>query len=89
MGHLKIIADAPSRVDRLVATAVVLGIVVVVDVLPRVNPPPPKVEGTKLVSPALGPVSEIGIVRGREDFRLEDNSGVWEMIDATGRAPIG
>lgn len=87
-------AEAPFSSRRgffgfLAVAIVVLGVVVIVDVLPRVNPPPPKVEGTKLVPPALDPISEIRIVRGRKDFRLEDNSGVWEMIDAEGRTVIG
>lgn len=73
----------------MIVLVAALGVVVVVDVLPRVNPPPPEIEGTKLISPDLGPISEIQIVRGRKDFRLEDESGVWEMIDPTGRAPIG
>lgn len=72
----------------LAAAAVVLGIVVVVDVLPRVNPPPPEVEGKKFLSPDLAPIDGVEIVRGRKDFRLEKVEGGWEMLDHGGREKI-
>lgn len=86
--------DAPFASRRgffgaLMAAAVVLGVVVIVDVLPRVNPPPPKVEGKRFLPADLGPIEAIEIVRGRKDFRLEHGSGGWEMIDHRERAKIG
>lgn len=72
----------------LVALAAVLGVVVVVDVLPRVDPPPPTVEGKRFLPRNLGPIDGIEIVRGRKDFRLERVPDGWEMLDAEGRASI-
>ena len=69
--------------------AILLGVLVIVDVLPRVNPPPPEVEGTPFLPANLGPIQAVEIVRGRKDFRLENVGGTWEMLDHGGRSPIG
>ena len=73
----------------LVAVATLLGIVVAVDVLPRVKPPPPKVEGEPFLPAGIGPIQAVDIVRGRKDFRLEDAGGTWEIIDRGERSAIG
>ncbi len=88
------IVEAPFSSRRgffggLTALALFLGALVVVDALPRLNPPPPEVEGKKFVPQDLGPMGAIEIVRGRKDFRLEDTSGAWELIDAAGQEKIG
>ncbi|MDG2308390.1 MAG: hypothetical protein P8R42_27750 [Candidatus Binatia bacterium] len=88
------IHDTPFGARRgfflgLVALATLLGIVVVVDVLPRVNPPPPKVEGEPFLPAGIGPIQAIDVVRGRKDFRLENAGGTWEMLDQGERSDIG
>lgn len=73
----------------LAGLALLLGLAVYVDVLPRLDAPPPRVEGRRIVPGSLGPLEAVDIVRGRKEFRLEKGEdGGWEIIDAEGRAPI-
>lgn len=65
----------------LVAVAVVLAILVVVDVLPRLDPPPPTVEGEPVLPSNLGRVEAIEVVRGRKDFRLRRTDSGWQLFD--------
>lgn len=72
----------------LIGTAVVLGLLVVVDVLPRLEPPPPEIEGEPFLPADLGDVAAIEVVRGRKNFRLDQTSDGWMMLDGSGRAPV-
>ncbi len=94
MSEAEGMGDAPFSSRRgmfagLAALAILLGVILIVDTLPRLNPPPPKVEGKRFLAQDLGPIEAIEIVRGRKDFRLENNAGTWEIIDPSGREKVG
>ena len=87
------IAEAPFASRRallggLAVSAALLGLLVYVDVIPRLNPPPPVVEGKPFLPSGFETAKWVEITRGRKDFRLEKVGDGWEILDHGERAPI-
>jgi len=87
------LAEAPFSSRRglfggLIVAALILGVLVVVDVLPRIDAPPPAVQGRRFLPQDLGPVEAIEIERGGKVFRLDRVSSGWEILDHGERSAV-
>jgi len=87
------IGEAPFSERRgllagLAAALVVLGVLVVFDALPRLNPPPPKAQGAPFLPGGVEGVEAIEITRGRKNFRLEREGTGWAILDRGTRSVI-